>query len=251
MNARAALSCLLLAAVPPACGAGSSSRVPTAADMEREQDLEAQHAAAGREVRAPKLEDLQAYLRDVPGAGPALLAEIRTSMGTFHCELYPEQAPLTVANFVGLSTGKKSWRDPDGKAQHDRPLYPGTAFHRVIPGFMIQGGDAKGDGSGDPGYQFVNETSPELLHVPGALSMANAGRDTNGSQFFITEAAQPELDGGYSVFGRCAEVELVKQISAVPRDDNDRPATPVVIQGITFARGAALEAASAPTPAPL
>lgn len=240
MNAPAPLLASTLAAMAAAvtaCGASSSSRAPSAADMERAQDLERQHAAAGREVRAPQLEDLEAYLRDVPGSGPALLAEIRTSMGTFHCQLAPDQAPLTVANFVGLATGQKPWRDPDGKAQIDRPLYPGTTFHRVIPGFMIQGGDPRGDGSGDPGYQFVNESSPDLLHLPGALSMANAGRDTNGSQFFIAEVALPDLDGGYSVFGQCAEVELVRQISAVPRDERDRPATPVVIQSISFRRG--------------
>ena len=191
------------------------------------------------EVRPPVLEDLAEYTKDITGDGK-LLAEIKTSMGVFHCELYGDKAPLTVANFVGLATGKKSWLDQNGNVQKGKPLFNGLTFHRVIPGFMIQGGNPAGNGSGGPGYKFVNETTKELSHVAGAMSMANSGPDTNGSQFFITEVARTELDGGYSVFGRCKETDLVKQITGVPRGDNDKPNTPVTIDGITFSRGAGI-----------
>lgn len=189
-------------------------------------------------VRPPVMEDLAAYTKDIPGDGK-LLAEIKTSMGVFHCELFADKAPLTVANFIGLATGKKPWNG-NGKTEVGKPFYNGLTFHRVIPGFMIQGGDPAGNGSGGPGYQFQNETSPGVGHVAGAMSMANAGPDTNGSQFFITEQARNELDGGYSVFGRCKETALVKKITGVPRNDRDMPATPVTIDGIAFSRGAGI-----------
>jgi cyclophilin family peptidyl-prolyl cis-trans isomerase/protein-disulfide isomerase len=192
-------------------------------------------AEAPTQVPPPRQEDLARYLQGVPGTGQ-LLAEIRTSMGSLHCELYPDKAPLTVANFVGLATGQKTWQG-NGAVQAGKPFYDGLIFHRVIPGFMIQGGDPAGDGSGGPGYDFVNEISPGLGHVAGALSMANAGPDTNGSQFFITETDRHELDGNYSVFGRCKEVSLVAKITAVARDGADKPLQPVTIDGITFSRG--------------
>ena len=191
----------------------------------------------GIKVGAPPataLAELAGYLADVPGNGK-LQAAIRTSMGTFRCELFPDEAPLTVTNFVGLATGKKEW-SRDGKPQRGKPFYDGLTFHRVIPGFMIQGGDPDGVGSGGPGYTFKNEISPNLLHVAGALSMANAGSDTNGSQFFITETARHELDGAYSVFGRCADLALVKNIAGVARDNRDAPLTAVTIDGISFSR---------------
>jgi peptidyl-prolyl cis-trans isomerase A (cyclophilin A) len=195
---------------------------------------------AAEEVRAPVVEDLAAYTKDLTGDGKALLAEIKTSMGVFHCELYADKAPLAVANFVGLATGQKPWRGTSGNVEKGKPFYNGLTFHRVIPGFMIQGGDPAGNGTGGPGYQFKNETSKELGHVAGAMSMANAGPDTNGSQFFITEAARNELDGGYSVFGRCKETDLVKKITGVARDGRDMPSTPVTIDGIAFSRGAGI-----------
>jgi len=186
----------------------------------------------------PTAEELATYLHDLPGTGEALLAEIKTSMGSFHCQLYPAEAPLTVANFIGLATGRRPWnRDGSGPTQLGTSLYAGTVFHRTIPGFMIQGGDPLGTGRGGPGYAFVNETSLAVGHVAGALSMANAGPDTNGSQFFITELPRPDLDGGYSVFGRCAETDLVARIAALPHDENDRPIAPVTIEAITFSRG--------------
>jgi peptidyl-prolyl cis-trans isomerase A (cyclophilin A) len=142
-----------------------------------------------------------------------------------------------VANFVGLARGTKPWSDPvSGKKVTGKPLYNGTIFHRVIPNFMIQGGDPKADGTGDPGYKFKNETSPDLgFDQPGRLAYANAGPDTNGSQFFVTEAPYPSLNGGYTIFGQCdpASVELVKTIARAARDSNDRPYVPVKIEKIT------------------
>ncbi|HRC58188.1 MAG TPA: peptidylprolyl isomerase, partial [Kofleriaceae bacterium] len=190
--------------------------------------------APAAEVRPPVAEDLALYTKDIAGEGK-LLAEIKTSMGVFHCELHEQQSPLTVANFVGLATGKKAW-SYNGKTETGKPFYNGLTFHRVIPGFMIQGGDPAGDGSGGPGYMFKNEVSADLPHVAGAMSMANAGPNTNGSQFFITEAPQPGLNGGYSVFGRCKEADLVKQIAAVPVA-GEKPVTAVTIDGISFSRG--------------
>lgn len=160
-------------------------------------------------------------------------ATIKTSLGELHCTLDSVRAPRTVANFVGLATGKKPWFRNNKKIT-GKPFYNGLIFHRAIPGFMIQGGDPEGNGTGGPGYMFANEISPELHHVAGALSMANKGPDTNGSQFFIMEVDRPELDGSYSVFGQCQELDVIRKISAVPRDAIDKPRTPVVIESITF-----------------
>jgi len=171
-------------------------------------------------------------------------AVIETTAGDMHCTLFPDKAPIGVQNFIGLATGKKDWTNPaSGVKKHGVPLYDGTIFHRVIPGFMIQGGDPKGDGTGDPGYKFKNEVSSDLLFDrPGRLAYANAGPDTNGSQFFITEAATPHLNGGYTIFGQCddATVALVKQIAAMSRDPmNDRPFRPVKIVHIKIVYGSA------------
>ena len=172
-------------------------------------------------------------------------AVIDTSMGRLTCKLYDKQAPITVANFIGLAEGTKDWTDPKTlKKMHGVPLYSGTTFHRVIPGFMIQGGDPEGDGLGDPGYFFQDEIDPSLtFDVPGRLAMANAGPGptgggTNGSQFFITEVAVPELNGKHTIFGQCDahSVLLVASIARVPRDANDKPITPVVINRITIVR---------------
>lgn len=164
-------------------------------------------------------------------------AIIDTTAGKLRCTLFPQKAPVGVANFIGLATGTKDWTSPEGKHIHGKPLYDGTIFHRVIPEFMIQGGDPAGSGRGDPGYRFKNETSPDLtFDQPGRLAYANAGPDTNGSQFFITEVPYPSLDGNYTIFGQCdpASVELVKKIARMPRDPNDKPETPVKINHITI-----------------
>ena len=191
----------------------------------------------GADVRKPTAADLAEYTKDLPGSGGKLLAKIETSMGTFNCELYGDKAPMTVANFVGLATGKKAWLNPKtGNVERGKPYFEGITFHRVIPDFMIQGGDPLGAGSGGPGYQFGDETFPALTHQPGSLSMANAGPGTNGSQFFIMEGERPDLDSKHTVFGKCAEVDLVKKIENVPTGENDKPTTPVTMNKVTITK---------------
>ncbi len=190
-------------------------------------------AAGGMlEVRPPSAADLATYTADLKGTGP-LTATLETAQGTLHCELFEKTAPVTVANFVGLARGLHPFVDPVSGKVEKRPYYDGTFFHRVVPGFMAQGGDPTATGTGGPGYRFGNETSAELRHLPGTLSMANAGPDTNGGQFFITERAQPKLDGSYNVFGRCKEVAVVKKLTAVKKveqpgggGETSRPANP-------------------------
>lgn len=186
-----------------------------------------------------------------PAAGPTAI--IHTTVGNMRCQLFEKEAPIGVANFIGLANGTKDWTNPVSHAKkHGVPLYNGTIFHRVIPQFMIQGGDPAGNGMGDPGYQFKNETSPGLtFDRPGRLAYANSGRDTNGSQFFITEVPYPSLNGGYTIFGQCdpAAVELVKQIARMATD-GERPLRPVKITHIEIQRGAAAAAKPAsPKPA--
>src|SRR5438270_5992314 len=165
-------------------------------------------------------------------------AIIDTTAGKLTCTLFPDKAPIGVANFIGLARGTKDWTNPNnGKKMHGVPLYNGTIFHRVIPEFMIQAGDQTGTGIGDPGYKFKNETSPDLLFDrPGRLAYANSGPDTNGSQFFVTEVAYPSLNGGYTIFGQCDDpsVELVKKIARMPRNGNDRPNDPPKISKVTI-----------------
>jgi len=168
--------------------------------------------------------------------GPTAI--IDTSMGRLSCKFFAKQAPVTVANFIGLADGTKDWVDPSTlKKVHGQPFYNGTTFHRVIPGFMIQGGDRAGDGTGDPGYFFQDEFDPTLtFDVPGRLAMANSGPTTNGSQFFITEVPVPQLDGKHTIFGQCDahSVDLVRSIARVDRNDSDKPQTPVVIRKVTI-----------------
>ena len=168
-----------------------------------------------------------------PAAEPTAI--IHTTAGDLHCTLFPKIAPIGVANFIGLAKGTKDWTNPSsGAKKHGVPLYDGTIFHRVIPSFMIQGGDPIGTGAGDPGYKFKNETSPDVtFDRPGRLAYANAGPDTNGSQFFITEVPYPSLNGGYTIFGQCddAAVELEKKIARMATD-GERPLRPVKITHI-------------------
>ena len=170
--------------------------------------------------------------------GPMVVMD--TSMGRIVCQFYERQAPKAVANFIALAEGTKDWTDPvSQKKQHGKPLYNGTTFHRVIPEFMIQGGDPAGTGMGDPGYQFEDEVDPNLaFDQPGRLAMANSGPNTNGSQFFITEAAVDTLNMHYSLFGQCdeASVLVVKTIARVERDSQDKPLTPVVLKKVTIVR---------------
>ena len=162
-------------------------------------------------------------------------ATIETSAGSFTVRLMPEHAPKTVENFIGLATGSKAWVDPRDGTEKQAPLYPGTIFHRVIPGFMVQGGDPTGTGRGGPGYRFEDEVPSHgpSFDRPGLLAMANAGPDTNGSQFFVTVAATPWLDGRHTIFGEVIEgYDVIERIAAVETGEQDRPVEDVAIDRI-------------------
>ncbi|HVN67975.1 MAG TPA: peptidylprolyl isomerase [Candidatus Sulfotelmatobacter sp.] len=165
-----------------------------------------------------------------------LYAIFETSQGKIVCLLYPQQAPETVANFVGLAQGTKEWTDPRTGEKGKGPLYDGTIFHRVIPDFMVQGGDPLGQGIGGPGYKFKDEFAPDLgFDQPGRLAMANSGPGTNGSQFFITVAPTTWLNGKHTIFGQVIEgQDVVEAISQVKRDDRDKPLEPVVLKKLTI-----------------
>ncbi len=192
------------------------------------------------EVRPPKASDLEGYIRDL-GTEGKLVAVFETSMGTITCELFEKQAPMTVANFVGLARGLKAWRDPRTGKTLRKPFFDGLTFHRVIPRFMIQGGDPRGNGTGGPGYRFADEFVDSLrFDQPGRLAMANAGPATNGSQFFITEVPTPHLNHRHTIFGQCSNLDVVKAIARVPKDPADptksRPREPVIIKKVTIKR---------------
>jgi peptidyl-prolyl cis-trans isomerase A (cyclophilin A) len=163
-------------------------------------------------------------------------ATFATTEGTFKIRLFDEEAPNTVGNFVGLAEGTKEFTDPKTGQKTRRPFFNGLNFHRVIEGFMIQGGCPLGTGTGGPGYKFADEFSAKLRHTkPGLLSMANAGPNTNGSQFFITLAATPWLDNKHSIFGEVVEgMDVVAKIGSTATGANDRPVKPIVIQGVTI-----------------
>jgi len=215
-------------------------------------------AALGRISASPAAQGKGGPTTGTPAEPP--MAIIHTTAGDMKCVLFPDKAPKTVENFIGLALGTKDWTNPStGKAEHNRPLYDGVIFHRVIPGFMIQGGDPLGTGTGGPGYKFEDELLPDLLYdKPGRLAMANSGANTNGSQFFITEDALPSLNPcfqeggcqrsygtmpkgmGYTIFGQCddATVELAKKIAQgqcrgqVCNPGNFHPDNPVKITHI-------------------
>lgn len=193
--------------------------------------------AAETAAKAPVAADLARYTEDL-GTGGKLMAELHTTMGTLTCELYEDKAPATVANFVGLARGLKAWTHPTSKQpQVGKPFYDGLIFHRVIPEFMIQGGDPMGLGSGGPGYEIPDEFGPGLKHTKGGLlSMANRGPNTGSSQFFVTEKATPWLDGRHAIFGACEQVELIKKMARVPRGAMDRPNEPITINTVSFFR---------------
>ncbi|PHX60658.1 MAG: peptidyl-prolyl cis-trans isomerase [Actinobacteria bacterium] len=167
-------------------------------------------------------------------------ATLHTSMGDINVNLFPDQAPKTVRNFTGLADGTGEWTDPKTRAKSTAPLYDGTIFHRVIPGFMLQGGDPLGTGTGGPGYNFADEPHPELVFdKPYLLAMANAGPNTNGSQFFITVAPTAWLNFKHTIFGEVADQlsrEVVDAIGAVETGSQDRPKADVVISSITINR---------------
>jgi peptidyl-prolyl cis-trans isomerase A (cyclophilin A) len=168
-----------------------------------------------------------------------LTATLRTNQGTIVIRLFPDQAPKTVRNFVELAQGGRDWTDPRTGQPSRESLYNGTIFHRVIPDFMIQGGDPLGTGTGGPGYQFGDEIHPDLsFNRPYLLGMANAGPGTNGSQFFITTVPTPWLTGKHTIFGEVIEgADVVDAISHLDRDRRDRPAKDVVLESVEVTGG--------------
>jgi peptidyl-prolyl cis-trans isomerase A (cyclophilin A) len=170
---------------------------------------------------------------------PGTYAVLNTSEGNIVCRLYEKDAPKTVANFVELAEGTREWTHPSTRAKSKNPLYNGTIFHRVIPDFMIQGGDPQGTGMGGPGYQFEDETkgSAHRFDKAGKLAMANAGPNTNGSQFFITVGKTDWLTGKHTIFGEVVEgYDVVEKISKVARNRQDRPNKDVSITSLTIER---------------
>ncbi|MBW8481812.1 peptidylprolyl isomerase [Actinomadura parmotrematis] len=170
----------------------------------------------------------------------SVLATLRTSLGDIVILLYPDKAPKTVENFTGLAEGTRAWTHPATGEPADGPLYPGTLFHRVVPGFMIQGGDPLGTGTGGPGYAFPDEIHPALrFNRPYLVAMANSGRNTNGSQFFITTSvgAAQHLTGRHTIFGKVIEgTGVVDRIAALPADADGRPEQDVTIESVTIER---------------
>jgi peptidyl-prolyl cis-trans isomerase A (cyclophilin A) len=173
-------------------------------------------------------------LKGLPGSGKQVFADIETSLGKLECELWPDKAPLTVANFVGLARGVRPWKEKDKWVK--KPLYDGLIFHRIIKGFMVQGGDPNRDGSGGPGYSVPDEIWEDAHHDKrGLLCMANRGPNTNGSQFFIMDGPAPHLDGGYTIFGKCGPDEVVQKISSSPTV-GDRAVDPPTINKVVIRR---------------
>jgi len=178
---------------------------------------------------------------DIKGSG-ALVATLDTTKGKLTCSLYEDKAPVTVANFVGLATGKRSWLDPSSGQWVQKPAYDGTTFHRIIKDFMIQGGDPKGDGSGEPGYVIPDELWPGSTHDrAGLLCMANRGPNTNGAQFFITDSGGPSVTNldrlkSYTIFGECSPVDGIHAIANVQTGPRDKPVVPVTINSVKIAR---------------
>jgi peptidyl-prolyl cis-trans isomerase A (cyclophilin A) len=189
--------------------------------------------AAGDARTAPQAGSTAGSAASTAPREPGLYITFQTEKGNIPCKLYENESPLTVRTMVGLAIGKKSYVDPRTHQTTRKKFFDGLTFHRVIPNFMIQGGDPLGTGAGapeGPGFPYKNENTPGLnFDTPGRLAMANAGPNTNASQFFVTSVAYPSLNGNYTVWGQCTNVDVVKAIAAVPRDPNDRPLTPVHI----------------------
>ncbi len=212
------------------------------ATEQAKRNLQQKLAQAQQQPPPPKvnLDEVGKTLGVKPGE--KLFAVFETSMGSITAELFWEKAPKTVTNFVQLAEGGKEWINPKTNEKTTSPLYTGTIFHRVIPDFMIQGGDPLGTGTGGPGYRFEDEFHPELKHVGvGVLSMANSGRNTNGSQFFITEKDTPWLDNRHSVFGKAITgLELIPKITRVEKADGEggsKPKVDIVLKKVIIKRG--------------
>ena len=207
-----------------------------------EKEVETAHARIrGLERDLSTARQEVALARIGVGPGDALAVAFDTTLGQIRCSLFPAEAPITVANFVQLAEGTRTWTDPRTREETHSRLYDGTVFHRVIPKFMIQGGDPLGTGIGGPGYQFDDETSSDVrFDAPGMLAMANSGPDTNGSQFFITDRSTPHhLDGKHTIFGQCQDLDVVEAIATVETGAANKPRTPVVVRTVRILRGAA------------
>jgi peptidyl-prolyl cis-trans isomerase A (cyclophilin A) len=179
--------------------------------------------------------EMEDALKGLSGKGTSLFADVTTSDGKLVCELWPDKAPITVANFVGLARGLRPWKK--GGSWVKQPLYDGTVIHRVVKGFMIQGGDPDGNGGGGPGYAIPDEIWENAHHDQrGLLCMANRGPNTNGSQFFIMDGAAPHLDGGYTIFGKCGPENVVEKLSSTPTQ-GDRAIDPPKISKVLVRRG--------------
>ena len=243
-------------AVPPAedpalkaCNERRASQEKVIVDLTAENDeLKASVAAMEAERDKPPPEP-DFTLADATVGLPAtgqLNATIKTSMGDLKCKLFDDKAPITVTNFVGLARGARKWKTPGGEWVK-KPAYDGTKFHRIIKGFMIQGGDAKGDGTGEPGFTFKDEVWSGAKHdKPGLLCMANRGPNTNGAQFFITDAAAAHLDRSYTIFGECTPVSVVHAIAGVKTDGSDHPLKEVSIKSVEITRTPAKAPQAAP-----
>jgi peptidyl-prolyl cis-trans isomerase A (cyclophilin A) len=186
--------------------------------------------------------------KGLPGKGN-LQAEIKTDKGVLVCELYSDKAPITVANFVGLARGLRPWKNPEGKWVKTH-AYDGTTFHRVVKGFMIQGGDPKGTGAGEPGFVIPDEVWEDAHHDQrGLICMANRGPNTNGMQFFVMDGVAAHLDGGYTIFGKCGPEEVVDALASVPTR-GERSITPTKIEKVTIKRAPKAAAPGASVVAP-
>jgi peptidyl-prolyl cis-trans isomerase A (cyclophilin A) len=228
------------AAVDPAAAAKAAAEKAAAAPR-REPVFPKVQAKPVAEVKPTPGDPVQGKftlddaLKGLPGKGTTLIADVTTSSGKLECQLYADKAPITVANFVGLARGTRPWKKGDKWVK--QPLYDGTVIHRVIKGFMVQGGDPNGNGSGGPGYEIPDEVWENAHHDQrGLLCMANRGPNTNGSQFFIMDGPAPHLDGGYTIFGKCGPEDVVKALSSV-KIMGDRAIEPTKITKVAVRRG--------------
>ncbi|MGK3984089.1 peptidylprolyl isomerase [Sorangium sp. So ce136] len=228
---------------PASTGAPASKPAGGKAEAEKERPQPQRRKVTARPVAEVKPSEddpvkgkwtLEDATKGLP-PGKALTASIETDLGTLSCKLFDDKAPITVANFVGLARGIRPWKTPEG-AWEKKPAYDGTIFHRIIKGFMIQGGDAKKNGTGEAGYVIPDEVWEDGSHDrAGLLCMANRGKNTNSAQFFITDAPAFHLDNGYTIFGECGPEELVHKLASVDVK-GERPVTPPVIKKVTITR---------------